>query len=84
MKSYFIYLRAKWQYRKEIKQNTRDFLLRTGALMENKVQKLVKTDFTGKLNYQPQTKLTEQDMIDYLKCKKMDVDKIIKQKMETS
>jgi len=82
MKSYFIYLRAKWQYRKEIKQNTRDFLLRTGALMENKVQKLVKTDFTNKLNYDSKLKLTKQDMIDYLKCDKLDVDQLIKEKLE--
>lgn len=82
MKSYFIYLRAKWTYRKEIKQNTRDYLLRTGALMENKVQKLVKTDFTNKLNYDSKLKLTKQDMIDYLKCDKLDVDQLIKEKLE--
>jgi len=82
MKSYFIYLRARWTYRKELRNMTRDYLLRTGALMENKVQKLVKTDFTNKLNYDSKLKLTKQDMIDYLKCDKLDVDQLIKEKLE--
>lgn len=82
MKDYFIYLRARWEHRKEIKGIIRDYLLRTGNLMENKVKKLVKTDFTNKLNYEPKIKLTEKDMKDYLKCAKIDVDKVIKEKLE--
>ena len=48
MKSYFIYLRARWKYRKEIRYMIKGFLLKKSSLMDHEVQKLMKADFIKK------------------------------------
>jgi hypothetical protein len=81
MRYYFIYLKARFKHRKHIKGMIKNYLLSTGELMENRTKKLIKTDFSSKIHYQPKTKLTKQDMMAYLEGDEIDIDKIIKSKM---
>ena len=79
MKKYFIYLKARWKHRKEIKALIRQYLLSQGELMDYKTNKMINENFSNHLEYSTKTKITHKDIQDYLDGKVNDLSKVITQ-----